>query len=331
MLPGAREAESEPVDRAGVDSRLGEVMVVANVESKVGANHLKFLQGKRVLVLGGSGWLGRTAVRLIWRQGVAGLMVTSSDGRQIKISGKNCHTVTFSSSDVLHFRPDIVLNFAALTSDKSVHVGQHAFLAANSMLFEQFLWSASIHSTALAVHASSGAALASNSHDVGENPYGFIKRLEEIQVAALGGERIAVARVWSVSGDLVTQPHLYAFSDLILQALRAGVITIRASHEVWRRYTDAERFIGVAIASAWQGRLQILDSGGPRVELRQLAGIIAGELGAKVIFIDPAGAPDDYASQDTRYEHECEFYGLGHETIRCQIRHVADSLRGIRA
>ena len=49
-----------------------------------------------------------------------------------------------------------------------------------------------------------------------------------------------------------------------------GSVRVHAAGEVWRRYCLVEDFLAVALTEALDGRVQILDSGGPLVELGEL-------------------------------------------------------------
>lgn len=290
---------------------------------------LRFLEGHRILVLGGSGWLGMTALRLLTKCQPEALLITSSDGRIITLDGANIQTVQFIADIVESFRPTVVLNFAAVTRDRIDTLGDELFTATNQRLFEQYMWATSQRSVVMSMHISSGAATRPDSRNPRLNPYGHQKWQEECAIlgAIAEGRRIQIARVWSVTGDLVTRPETYAFSDLIVQGLRSGRIRVRAQHEVWRRYTAADRYLSVAMASCWDEMGPVLDSGGERVEIRELA-LIIGELTRSQVDASPASGPaDDYCSDGRVYLDHCARFGLTGETVREQAERVSRAMR----
>lgn len=227
------------------------------------------------------------------------------------------------------FNPTIVLNFAALTREKTESVGLPQFLRANGVLFEQFMWASELTGVVMSVHLSSGAALRPDAVDSELNPYGYVKRIEEDEVLrqAAKGRRVLVARVWSVSGDLVTKPSIYAFSDLVLQGLLARMVTVRSPTEVWRRYTSADRYLSVALASCWNEFGVVLDSGGQRVELRELARLVGDVTKSAVLSMEPHGSPDDYASDGVEYQRACERLSLPEESLSEQVTDVVQAFR----
>lgn len=294
---------------------------------------LTFLDGQRILVLGGSGWLGMTAVRLLRKRRPQSLLVTSSDGRTITLEGEPIPTVRFEADLIRTFDPTVVLNFAAVTRDRIDVVGRESFVEASQRLFEQYLLASSLPSVVMSMHISSGAAIRPGSRDPRTDPYGHQKWLQECAISheVAAGRRILIARVWSVSGDLVTRPKTYAFSDLIVQALTSGRVRVRADHEVWRRYTSVDRFLAVAMTSCWNEIGTVLDSGGERVEIRELAHIIAGLTKATVDAVPATGPVDDYCSDGIAYRDRCEHFGLAQETIFNQVAFVMDAFPEGRA
>lgn len=270
-----------------------------------------------------------TALRLLRKCVPQSILATSSDGRIIELDGERIQTALFADDLVRSFRPTVVLNFAAVTRDRIDVVGLESFTATNQRLFEQYMWASSLPSVVMSVHISSGAATRPNVRNSRANPYGHQKWLEECAVnnSYVEGRRTLIARVWSVSGDLVTRPEAYAFSDLILQGLRSDCVRVRADHEVWRRYTAVDRFLAVAMASCWNQMGIVLDSGGERVEIRALAHIIGQQTQSDVDAVPATGPADDYCSDGILYFDRCEHFNLAGETIPNQVQNVAKSFR----
>ena len=127
------------------------------------------------------------------------------------------------------------------------------------------------------VHTSSGAVAGlteSTAQPATVQPYGLLKRIDELLFAdecARRGLACVTCRVWSVSGPHVVEPHKYAFSDLILQALSGSDLIVHSTNRVYRRYVDAGELMDVALRLGLAGRTVAFDSGGTRIEIGELA------------------------------------------------------------
>jgi nucleoside-diphosphate-sugar epimerase len=181
-----------------------------------------------------------------------------------------------------------------------------------------------------AVTVSSGAAVtgASELPDAETNPYGYLKRVEEILSRSVAGAHevaLVVCRAWSVSGPFVTRPRDYAFSDLILQAAE-GRVEIRAAHEVWRRYVGVDDLLAVCVSLALEGWSGDVDSGGPLVEIGELAGQIVAQLhpGARIDRPPLDGSTADrYHSDDHSWQQACRRLNHLPASLGEQIRAAA--------
>jgi nucleoside-diphosphate-sugar epimerase len=144
---------------------------------------------------------------------------------------------------------------------------------------------------------------------------------------------LVVCRAWSVSGPLVTRPADYAFSDLITQAA-SGRIVIRAPHEVWRRYVGVDDLLAACITLAGDSWAGEVNSGGPLVELAELAEAIAAEVRPGTEVERPildGTAPDCYHSDGTVWNDACERLGFVPAPLDEQIRRAAAGLLSGRA
>lgn len=269
----------------------------------------------RALILGASGWFGRTVATILGEDVPTLGTASSNRGRFI----------AFDLEQIRRFSPTLVVNCAFLTRERVVTDGVAEFTRVNKLLTQQFLDAASLSQVQAAVTISSGAAITEPHH-----PYGALKAEEEVRALALKStdRSVVVARAYSVSGPLVRRPREYALSDFILQAFE-GEVTVRASRPTFRRYVSVTDYMKVCVSEAVEGRSGVIESGGPLLEM--------GELAQRVVEVVNPNArlkrarlksdePSIYASNDIQWKQACARQGLSPANIQQQIRETAHGL-----
>jgi nucleoside-diphosphate-sugar epimerase len=116
------------------------------------------------------------------------------------------------------------------------------------------------------------------------NYYGQLKLEEENALSnacKLSGSTLVIGRLWGATGFSMPINRNYAISDFICQVLETGTIKVNSSFEVWRRYVDADQFMHLLYTRAMDGDSVIINSGGPKIEIGELANRIAFNLGIK--------------------------------------------------
>lgn len=232
----------------------------------------------RVLVTGATGWFGQTAVDLI-AQNERQSLYLASRARTLVVGQAAVAIGTFDLNEIAKFEPTVVIDCAFLTRDLVSTMPLQEYVRINEGLSDQLLEISSLPSVARVVSVSSGAAVYPRDAldaDVADNPYGWTKRRSEEKLGEFvvaNSTAVVVARAWSVSGAFVQKPASYALSDMILQAMR-GAVHITAPTPVYRRYVSVEDLLAVALASATAPGLTVIDSGGPLVEMQELAEVI---------------------------------------------------------
>ena len=194
---------------------------------------------ERVLILGASGWFGRTALALLEGHPQEVLLVGSRE-RTIFVRGNSHRVDVWTDSILKNFRPQVVLDFAFLTKNHQRRLGDEQFAKANRGISERLVTIASHPSVEKLLTVSSGAAIGvmGSKGDVPSDLYGWQKALNEQSLRAVSeqlGKEIVIARAWSVSGGFVREPQNYALSDFVLQGLRQAEILVEAPHLVYRR------------------------------------------------------------------------------------------------
>lgn len=284
----------------------------------------------RILITGATGWFGMTMLALLDDCPDTQLLLVASRERMIDVGGREYAVRAWDLAAVADFCPTVVLNFAFLNRSKEALLGAEAYAMANDELSRRFDEAATLPKVRAALTVSSGAAVVTpEGEGLPLGSYGLAKRAEESRALSLVGPRcVVVARAWSVSGTLVQQAHDYAFSDLVLQA-RTGRVAVTAPSEVWRRYCGVDDYLAVCVARMLGGWSGLIDSGGPEVELRVLARLVANRYpGAtpEVVAALPTDPPRRYCSDDTSWTNACAELGFRPATLGEQVDAVQSAL-----
>ena len=285
---------------------------------------------ERVLVVGATGWFGSTMLALLERH-PANVLPVASRSRDVVVGAASWSVHGWDDDVVRDFAPTTILNFAFLTRDKEADLGPAQYAAAIAELNARLVRTTELPSVRAMLTVSSGAAVhVPEGEHLPIGAYGEAKRAEERLALGLvsASRSIVVARAWSLSGGLVQRPHDYAFSDLVLQA-RTGTIEVAAPGEVWRRYCGTDDYLAVCTAALMSGRSGLIDSGGPEVELRDLARRIADRYpGTRpdVRAAPPREAARRYCSDDSTWQSACRASGFVPATLEEQIGLVQGAL-----
>ena len=280
---------------------------------------LTFGANDRVLLLGASGWFGRTFHAML-PKGVPVLPVAGTRRGEYE---------AWDLALVRDFNPTIVVNFAFLTSDREQIVGMERFVYTNETLTSRLLQAAELPRVRAVMTASSGAATALPL-SMESNPYGVLKLREENALMSVASHRrnVVVARAWSVSGPYVRDPNRYAFSQFIVQAWR-GRVLVEASCPVIRRYVAADDYLSVCAYHLTQGWTGDIDSGGEKIEMGSLAERIVSIVNPSATVIRSAwtsDVPSEYASDDITWRAACRRIGFEAANIDEQVRRSAPRL-----
>jgi nucleoside-diphosphate-sugar epimerase len=280
----------------------------------------------RVLVIGATGWFGRTASALLFESGAERLVVASRP-RSFTVGGTTLSAIAWDSAAIEDFAPTIVIDCAFLTRDLIGEMSLESYVARNRQLTANLLSVASMESVHKVVTISSGAAVHPTDAILGtldSNPYGFLKREAEESLSELGRARgiaTVVARAWSVSGAFVQKPRSYALSDMIMQASQ-GAIAIRATNSVFRRYTAVEDLLAVSLLAARVPEFHTIEGGGQLVEMSELATLVRAIVNPEASVTRPAlqsRDADRYYPPGEPWERACHDNNFTSGDLREQI------------
>lgn len=288
----------------------------------------------RCLVLGASGWLGQTTTAMLSELGIKFLPLGSSS-RTVSNSLGETYILEFQPALVEAYQPTVVFDFSFSTRENLDSVSLSKYIEINRSLLSQGLWSSSLDSVRLVIATSSGAAVRPSENYIqrfGRDIYSDLKIETEKAYLNLAYEKrklTNIMRPWSLSGFFFTKPWGFAITDFAMQSLVMKEIKIRSSFPVYRRYAAVEDLIALSVASASKESPEILDSGGPLVDLFSLAQEIAKQAGSVKILhsIDASSAPDLYYSDNLSWEKAKSTFGFVEADLEEQVAQVLFRLR----
>ena len=266
------------------------------------------------------------------------LMALGSRGRRLTVEGRPIEILAWDGADVAGFAPTHIVHLAYLTRDRLAELGWSRYVAENVGLSARIVDLLALPTVRALVHTSSGAVAGLTAVDGAAGNRAALRAPEAHRRAPLRGRvRPARARLRDLprlvgSGPHVVEPHKYAFSDLILQALSGSDVTVRSANRVYRRYVDAGELMEVALRLGLAGRTVVFDSGGTRIEIGELATEIVDEIGVegKRVHRKESGAvePDDeYAADDAQFLELASKVGVEITDLKGQILRTTEGLQ----
>src|SRR5262249_1649650 len=149
----------------------------------------------------------------------------------------------------------VFLHYAFLTRDKVATYSHDDYIAGNAAITGAVSRMITSRKTIGLFIPSSGAVYRRGrtiDDDIVANPYGVLKLRDEehfAQLAAQQGIPLAIVRVFNLAGPYINKVNTYALSSIILDVLRGGPVTLRASHPVIRSYVSIFDVIDLALCT----------------------------------------------------------------------------------
>jgi nucleoside-diphosphate-sugar epimerase len=304
----------------------------------------------RYVITGASGWLGRATLDILeamFGQEISGRVhAFGSYSRKLRMrSGAEIAVEPLDAlADLSTQHRYVVLHFAFLTRDKLQSMEPEAFVACNESIRQAVIAAAGRLDLAGLILPSSGAVYADTGKletDPTANPYGFMKRQDEIAFADVAGRRnfpLTIARVFNLSGPNINKVEKYALGSILRAALHGGPIRLRAAHPVIRSYVDVGDAITVSlstVADAEREPVVLFETVGEQeIEIGMLARLAARIVaGSDLEIIRPAIADepvDRYVGEPAAFHALAARYGLTLRHLEEQIGETAAYLRQVK-
>jgi nucleoside-diphosphate-sugar epimerase len=293
-------------------------------------------------ITGASGWLGQEFISyLISSQSITSMSeikLYSSRKRILEIPGFG-YTVSesFLETEESEFpETEHFIHLAFLTRDLVARYGVKEFVEVNKKLTSRAIDFIRAVKPSYVSNVSSGAVFSrltgSLETDTASNPYGYGKLEEENllkRVCEQNSINLSIGRLWGATGLHMPINRAYAISDLINMGIQNKELTIKAKNLVFRRYCDAGEFMNVVTYAATKDYFTLFDSGGPKVEIGDLALLISQEIGVRTIErqMDPDKPIDDYYPRSQDYENLLNSIGLTPKNLKTQVKNTVEGHR----
>jgi nucleoside-diphosphate-sugar epimerase len=234
----------------------------------------------------------------------------SSKNENIKISNEIIRTNTWENLDFesqVHFYFDLAFQ----TQDKLAVLGEAKYVKENEQIIEKSVNFIKIYKPESIFLASSGAVYG---EDLSSTPkplstYGRLKLMQELIISNTAAEEninLIIGRLFNLSGRNINKFQTFAIAQMINSAMNQGFIKVLADHQVFRRYSDINQLIRLTLKLLNSKTNVVFDSGGPLIELRELASEIKKIVNpsSKLDYnkIDEQIPADEYYSRSNKYE-----------------------------
>ncbi len=288
----------------------------------------------RIVIFGATGWLGRESLNLIKNYLKTDinsrLTLVASKSNKIDLAGTELPVIAldeFSSNT----KCDLFIDFSFITQEKMNVMGEKEYVSQNSQLTQKVENYISETRPTYIYYASSGAAdpnFLLNTKNPSKKVYGELKAQAELtlkQISAEAGSQLLINRIWSITGSQMLEPHKYAISDFITQAIRNKEIIINSSDQILRSYIDSNDLLDTCFNYLLDGNSGLLNSGGHRISLLELANSvykglrINKKLNPNYV---PKNSDEDYYSPDSDLNEIAIDYGISFQDIDKQIKNT---------
>lgn len=295
---------------------------------------------QKILLTGASGWIGKSFLEVYENLygpelTQANISATSSVKKEIELeSGTIIKSLPLTEEISLNKKYGGIVHLAALTRDKLSQYNNSEYFYRNMEILSLTL-NALDRGVDWSICVSSGAVFRSNKiefdNDINSNPYGFYKRLEEVIFKKLQETQNFVfvcPRLWGATGSDMKSHQNYAFGSFIKDAIEQKEIVINSGHKVYRRYIDTRDLMNLCLKMIQNNESQTFNSGGPLIEIGELANKISVELpGVTIVRNQKVENPDDhYYPTDMEIDSLFSKYDLKYSSIEEQIKKTIRSL-----
>jgi nucleoside-diphosphate-sugar epimerase len=308
--------------------------------------------GLRVAVTGASGWLGQAALEMLEQalddEFPARVVAYGSYARSLAMRCGRCIEIApLAALGSLQAKPTLLLHNAFLTKDRVAGLAPSEYFRLSEEISAAVARAIPGIGVTKMLFPSSGAVYGlptrpdrSTFDDPDANPYGTQKLRDErcfSDVCAAHGVRLAIPRIFSLSGPFINKHDAYVLASVIKDALAGAPVRLRARRRVVRSYVAVrdllDATVGWLLAGSEPERV-VFDTCGDIVEVGELATKVLQALNREDLRIErPALGPepdDVYYGGGAEFERLARSQGIRLAPLEQQVSDTAAYLRGLQ-
>jgi len=270
------------------------------------------MNSPKIAISGATGWLGQELIKVLSARelNTANMILVSSKTSKFTIEDKNYEVKDFANLS-LRNNIDFFYDFAFLTRNKINDIGPQKYVDINTTIINNSFKLIKEYKPKSVILASSGAVYrGGGNHNIKDNYlYADLKNLQEEKITeacSAVGANLIIARIFNISGRGIKVANNFAISDFIEKSISNKDIEIKSNYLVHRRYCDITQLLKLMEKLAEQPITVTFDSGGFKIELRDLAQKIITCLDSKSTVVSKKISNkmpvDNYFSVSDRYE-----------------------------
>jgi len=280
------------------------------------------MNSQNIAVSGATGWLGSELIRILVNNKIfldSNIFPITSSEKIITINNSKFVTKKFENIQASQTF-DYYFDFAFLTGEKQKNIGPQKYQEINSEIIRNSVNFIMKNQPKVVILASSGAIYGSYQNQE-NNLYSELKKVQEIKISEVCnfvGSKLIIVRIFNLSGSGIKKISTFVLAEFIYRSSRNKKITIKSNYPVFRRYCDVSEMLNLIIELSVTNENYVFDSGGTKIEIRELAKRVIQILdsSSKIFFpkINSSLSPDNYFSNSNEYENLVKKH-LGLETV----------------
>jgi nucleoside-diphosphate-sugar epimerase len=264
-----------------------------------------------ITVTGATGWLGKELINILTNLNIENLELDliSSTEREIEVNKKRFNTNIFTKTRLIE--TDIYFDFAFLTREKILTLGKDRYVEMNKSIINNSIDLIKRKHPKTVILASSGAVYGQGFNNFKDDNklYSELKLMQEEKIGAACsdiGVNLIISRIFNLSGNGINKINTFVIADFISRAFQNQKVQIKSNYLVYRRYCDISQLLNLLLKLHEINFTGIIDSGGIKIELRDLARTIIKQLrsNSEIDFSDIGkdSSPDEYFSKSNLYD-----------------------------
>ena len=280
------------------------------------------MNSQNIAVSGATGWLGSELIRILVNNKIfldSNIFPITSSEKIITINNSKFVTKKFENIQASQTF-DYYFDFAFLTGEKQKNIGPQKYQEINSEIIRNSVNFIMKNQPKVVILASSGAIYGSYQNQE-NNLYSELKKVQEIKISEVCnfvGSKLIIVRIFNLSGSGIKKISTFVLAEFIYRSSRNKKITIKSNYPVFRRYCDVSEMLNLIIELSVTNENYVFDSGGTKIEIRELAKRVIQILDSSSKIFSPkinsSLSPDNYFSNSNEYENLVKKH-LGLKTV----------------